>query len=452
MAAPDARRMRRALIATFIGVVAALTTVGTALAIAVHGPLRTLEAIADDHGRAVQLTNQIRSAMSEARRTVVGEVAAPRIAAASAPRLRLYQLEEPLTELSAVCESPFEKEKLQALRGALRRSAAEAEAIEQRIASGDADGARDRLGAFLEVSGAANDATDAILGFNAVQVVESSQRVEHAISGLALAMLALSFAAAGGGYVLLRFALKGLDAHEAIWRARFTDLDAFAARAAHEMRTPLQALTLALASRDPSALERARRSTERMRTTVDALLEFSRAGVGPKANAVADVAAVVNEVQEDLAPLAAEQRATVTVDVPDGARAGVAPEHLRTILNNLVVNALRYGAVRPGGHVAIRVAEEEGWVRLEVQDDGPGIPESALPHVFEPFARGTDAPGGFGIGLATVRRLVEEHGGKIAVESAPERGTTVRLRLPRRVPERRDEIRDADRSQGHCAS
>jgi signal transduction histidine kinase len=167
-----------------------------------------------------------------------------------------------------------------------------------------------------------------------------------------------------------------------------------------------------------------------MRTTVDALLEFSRAGVGPKANAVADVAAVVNEVQEDLAPLAAEQRATVTVDVPDGARAGVAPEHLRTILNNLVV----------------------GWVRLEVQDDGPGIPESALPHVFEPFARGTDAPGGFGIGLATVRRLVEEHGGKIAVESAPERGTTVRLRLPRRVPERRDEIRDADRSQGHCAS
>ena len=425
--------MRRALVATFIGVVAALTTVGAALAIAVHGPLRTLEAIADDHARAVQLTATIRSSMSNARRTVLAEVSTPGAGTAPLRASRLYgELEEPLKELSAVCDSSFEVEQLEDLRAALARSAAESDAIENRIASGNRDGARDRVAAFLETSGEANDAADAILGFNAGQVERSSHGVQRAISVLALAMLGLSVAAAAGAYVLLRFATRGLQAHEETWRVRFTDIDAFAARAAHEMRSPLQTLTLALASGSPSALDRARRSADRMSRTIEALLEFSRAGAAPRADALADVGTVVNEVQEDLAPLIEKQRAIVHVDVQTGARVGMAPEHLRAIVRNLVVNALRYGVVRSGGPVAIRAGVEERWVRLEVEDEGPGIPPSALPHVFDPFARGSDYPGGFGIGLATVRRLVEGHGGTVALESVRGRGTTVRIRLLRR--------------------
>jgi signal transduction histidine kinase len=295
------------------------------------------------------------------------------------------------------------------------------------------------VAAFLEVSGEANDAADAILGFNALQVEQSAHRVQRAISILALAMLGLSIAAAAGAYVLLRFAMRGLEVHEATWHARFTDVDAFAARAAHELRTPLQTLTLALASGDPSTLDRARRSAERMSRTIDALLEFSRAGTPPRADAFADMGGVVTEVQEDLASLIERQGALVEIAIPPRVRVGMAPEHLRAIVRNLVVNALRYGVVRAGGRVAIRACVDEPWVQLEVEDDGPGIPPSALPHVFEPFTRGTESPGGFGIGLPTVRRLVEAHGGTIALESVPGRGTIVRIRLPCREPGRDDQ-------------
>jgi signal transduction histidine kinase len=427
--------MLRALVVTFVAVVIALTSVGVALALAVHGPLRTLGAIADDHGRAVRLTTTIRSSMSEGRRLVLAEVSAPGAGTAPFGASRLYhELEKPLSELSVVCNTSFEMGKLVQLRAALARSAAEAEAIEKRITSGNREAARDRVAAFLETTREANDAADAILAFNALEVEQSSHRVQRTISVLTLAMLALSVAAAAGAYVLLRFAKRGVVAHEATWQARFMDIDAFAARAAHEMRTPLQTITLALASGTASALERARRSAERMKCTIDALLEFSRAGAGPSADALSDVGGVVADVQEDLSPLIEKQRASLDVDVPRGADVRVAPEHLRTIVRNLVVNALRYGAVNPGGHVAIRAYLDERWIRLEVADDGPGIPPAALPHVFEPFVRGTDAPGGFGVGLATVRRLVEGHGGTVALESAPGRGTTVRVRLPRRDP------------------
>jgi signal transduction histidine kinase len=427
--------MLRWLVVTFVAVVIALTSVGVALAVAVHGPLRTLGAIADDHGRAVRLTTTIRSSMSEGRRMVLAEVSAPGAGTAPFGASRLYrELEKPLSELSVVCNTSFEIGKLVQLRAALTRSAAEAEAIERRITSGNRESARDRVAAFLETTREANDAADAILAFNALEVEQSSHRVQRTISALTLAMLALSVAAAAGAYVLLRFARRGVVAHEATWQARFMDIDAFAARAAHEMRTPLQTVTLALASASPSALDRARRSADRMRRTIDALLEFSRAGAGPSADALSNVREIVAEVQEDLSPLIEKQGAMFEVDVDPGAHVGVAPEHLRAIVRNLVVNALRYAAARPGGHVAIRAHVDERWIHIEVRDDGPGIPPSVLPRVFEPFVRGTDAPGGFGVGLATVRRLVEGHGGTVALESAPGRGTTVRIRLPRRDP------------------
>jgi two-component system, OmpR family, sensor kinase len=65
-----------------------------------------------------------------------------------------------------------------------------------------------------------------------------------------------------------------------------------------------------------------------------------------------------------------------------------------------------------------------------VTDNGPGIAAEALPHVFEAFYRASTAPGGFGIGLATVDGLVRAHGGEVAIDSAVGRGTAVTVRLP----------------------
>jgi len=66
-----------------------------------------------------------------------------------------------------------------------------------------------------------------------------------------------------------------------------------------------------------------------------------------------------------------------------------------------------------------------------VSDNGVGIPGEALPHVFEPLYRASSEPGGYGLGLATVKRLVEAHGGEVAIASEEGLGTTVAVKLPR---------------------
>jgi hypothetical protein len=128
----------------------------------------------------------------------------------------------------------------------------------------------------------------------------------------------------------------------------------------------LQTLTLALASGCASALDRARRSVEGMRRTIDSLLEFSRAGVAPRGQAWTDVRRAVAEVQEEYAPLIEQKRATVDVDVENGVAVAMELEHFRTIARNLVGNALRHGSTPAGVRISVRAATKDGRVRLEV--------------------------------------------------------------------------------------
>ena len=73
--------------------------------------------------------------------------------------------------------------------------------------------------------------------------------------------------------------------------------------------------------------------------------------------------------------------------------------------------------------------EDEGWIEIGVRDGGLGIPADALDRIFDPFF--TTKPGGTGLGLATVHRIVEEHGGSIRVQSVEGKGTAFHVRLPR---------------------
>jgi len=102
--------------------------------------------------------------------------------------------------------------------------------------------------------------------------------------------------------------------------------------------------------------------------------------------------------------------------------------HLGVALKSLVRNAIE--ALGQGGRIEIRVAAEGGQVVLAVKDDGPGIAPQVREHIFDPFYSGREAGRGLGFGLCKCWRIAELHGGRLEVESEPEKGTTFRLVLP----------------------
>jgi two-component system OmpR family sensor kinase/two-component system sensor histidine kinase BaeS len=109
----------------------------------------------------------------------------------------------------------------------------------------------------------------------------------------------------------------------------------------------------------------------------------------------------------------------------------VDPVRIKEVLANLVQNAIR---VTPSGGtvgVSTRTSEAGGEIEFAVEDTGPGIPPEELPHVFDRFVKSAESRGA-GLGLAIAKSLVEAHGGRIAVQSEPANGTTVRFTLPLR--------------------
>jgi len=113
----------------------------------------------------------------------------------------------------------------------------------------------------------------------------------------------------------------------------------------------------------------------------------------------------------------------------------VDPTRIDQVLANLLGNAAKF--TPSGGRVRVRLAEQSGEAVLTVEDSGPGVSPDLLPHVFELFSRDAAAgdPGGLGIGLALVRRLVELHGGSVQAENLiPEGGARFTVRLPA-IPE-----------------
>ena len=108
------------------------------------------------------------------------------------------------------------------------------------------------------------------------------------------------------------------------------------------------------------------------------------------------------------------------------------PDGLDRIFNNLISNAVKY--TPPGGSVTVSLEYETGEARLVVADTGIGIPEEALGHLFEEFYRAPNAKElefeGTGLGLTIVKDLITRFGGRIAIESEQDAGTTVTLTLP----------------------
>lgn len=215
------------------------------------------------------------------------------------------------------------------------------------------------------------------------------------------------------------------------------------ADASHELQTPLAVMrtefdvSLSSPTLPPEAvevLESAREEADRMARIVRNLLTLARFDEGTLRllRTPTDLRELAAEVVESLSVLAQESSVSVTVS-GDPVEASVDPEYLRVALVNLVENAVKYSGA--GSTVTVETAAADGEPSLSVVDDGPGIPEEALPHIFDRFYRvdssRNQASGGSGLGLAITCEIVEAHGGRLDVESRVPGGTRFTAVFPR---------------------
>jgi signal transduction histidine kinase len=178
-------------------------------------------------------------------------------------------------------------------------------------------------------------------------------------------------------------------------------------------------------------LRRGASSLARVRRIVDGLLGFARAGAAPEPGARAEVLPVVTGLVEELSPFAAEQSAALRVDAPPGYAVACTPGVLLSLLGNLMRNAVKYLGSSARREVTLKVRPRRSNVLFEVEDTGPGVPAKVVARAFEPYVRGAnDKVPGIGLGLATVKRLAESHGGSVGLRANPGGGAVFWFELP----------------------
>ncbi len=227
----------------------------------------------------------------------------------------------------------------------------------------------------------------------------------------------------------------------------------FVANASHELRTPLAALlgfieTLQGSAReDTKARERflsiMQEQARRMARLIDDLLSLSRIELNAhrRPDTPVDLVPIVRQVVDGLETLARDRGVTVNIDAANVLTVLGDHDELVRIFENLVENALKYGAA--GKRVDIKIgrattADGEPEAQVSVRDYGPGIAPEHLPRLTERFYRvdvtESRAQGGTGLGLALVKHILNRHRGRLTIDSAPGAGATFTIHLPTSVP------------------
>jgi len=235
--------------------------------------------------------------------------------------------------------------------------------------------------------------------------------------------------------------VKSLNAMLLRLAESFEHQRAFVADAAHELRSPLTALTLQArllqrAGEDEAArgvaLEALVAGIERSKRLVEQLLTLARQepGAAPVPMAPVALAPLLRQGLADAAALAQARGSRLSLQVAEGleaARVQGDAAALAVLLRNLVDNALRY--TPEGGEVQVSLGAAGERLRLRVDDDGPGIPAAERERVLERFVRGSGAAeaSGSGLGLAIVRSIAQRHGASLRLAESPSGGLRVEL-------------------------
>jgi two-component system, OmpR family, manganese sensing sensor histidine kinase len=269
---------------------------------------------------------------------------------------------------------------------------------------------------------------------------------------LSLGLTLMVTAVGAIGWFLSRLAIEPI-------RESYQSLRQFTADASHELRNPIALIqtTVQAALTDPemTPMEQrlqfhvVERLTQRLGRLVDDLLFLARqdSGVAQPQFQPCPLDAVVLQVVEEQSPAAAAKQVNLTVTLGDVSGTSAEPftingdyEQLLRLLTNLMSNGIRHTPA--GGTVALSLeevtAQGQSALRVRVVDDGEGIPETAIPHLFDRFYRGdparsrpaTQAESGTGLGLAIAQAITQTHRGQIQVSSQLGKGTTFTVIFP----------------------
>lgn len=208
----------------------------------------------------------------------------------------------------------------------------------------------------------------------------------------------------------------------------------FAGQVSHDLKNPLTSISLSLETLELDIEEhdqldtvaRARRGVDRMTDLINNLLEFAQQGEAPGEDAV-DLAVEMESALDDLAGRLPREQVRVG-DLP--LVRGDASQ-LRSVMMNLIDNAAKFTAPGEQPSVEVDSVPIDGHYRVEVRDRGRGVPEDKRERVFAPLARLDKTVEGSGIGLATCRRIVEAHGGRMGVDEREGGGSVFWFELPR---------------------
>lgn len=221
------------------------------------------------------------------------------------------------------------------------------------------------------------------------------------------------------------------------------------ANVSHDLRSPLASMqgyleTILIKDTNLSKeernryLETIRKNTEMLRTMVDELFELSKLDarqVEPELESFS-IAELAQDVLLKLKPRADEKGVALDINLRQSLPQVVADIGLiERVLTNLIENAIHY--TEESGRVSLRLKENSSTVRIAIEDDGCGISEEDLPHIFDRFYRGDKSrslsTGSTGLGLAIAKKILELHGREISVESEAGEGTTFVFSLPKAV-------------------
>jgi signal transduction histidine kinase len=383
--------------------------------------------ISRDAAPGIELLSRLRAEIRNLEVEVLRGVDTHETQRVDAARRRIDAL---LSQVMALPTDPREAKLLGNLTAEMRAfDEAVERAVEQSRVGHLAD-ARRTLGEEVRRRGdAATTMAQELVDYDARVAQEAAVRIEeeHARANrIAIRLDALSaLLAAVASWLALRVIRQGLrvqQENQRLAERKAEELEQFAGRVAHDILSPLSAVGLGIglaqrsAPQASEALARGAASLGRVRRIVDGLLEFARAGAQPEHGAHTDVRPLVAGLAEELAPFAAERQAALRTDPVPAVAVSCSSGVLLSLLSNLLRNAIKYLGEVQVREVSLRVRRRRGRVIFEVEDTGPGISAALADRVFEPYVRGpnTGVPG-IGLGLATVKRLAESHGGAVGL-------------------------------------